>query len=99
MSEFHAVLSPSSADRWMTCTASVAATAEIPDTPSSFADEGTLAHELAANCLMKGHEPTDYIGKDITAPTSRGPIFGNVTREMADYVEMYTDYIRDLVDS
>lgn len=46
----HATLSPSSAERWTTCTASVAAiaAADLPkDDGSSYALEGTLAHELA----------------------------------------------------
>lgn len=55
MSTAHHKLSPSSAHRWMVCTASVAATADIPDRGSAYADEGTLAHELAA-AILTGRE-------------------------------------------
>lgn len=44
----HAVLSPSSAERWITCPASVQASELVPPGPESpYAQEGTIAHELA----------------------------------------------------
>lgn len=49
----HALLSPSSAHRWLACAASVAASQGIPDTPSEHALEGTLAHEIAAQALTQ----------------------------------------------
>ena len=50
----HAVLSPSSAHRWIACPGSVAlvATAGAPDTGSVSADEGTAAHEMAERILL-----------------------------------------------
>lgn len=47
----HAVLSASSADRWINCPPSVALTRDIPDEVSPFAAEGTKAHEIAEVCL------------------------------------------------
>ncbi len=52
----HSRLAPSAAKRWVNCTASVAYIKQesdrIPeDTSSSYADEGTLAHDWAANIL------------------------------------------------
>lgn len=49
----HALLSPSSASRWMRCPASVALSKGIPDRSSKWADEGTLAHEVAALMLVE----------------------------------------------
>lgn len=58
----HALLSPSSAVRWMTCPGSVALTKDMPDTSSKFADEGTLAHALAERALRDGKDAKEYIG-------------------------------------
>lgn len=43
----HAVLSPSSASRWMACTPSARLEQGFPNTSSSYADEGTLAHSVS----------------------------------------------------
>lgn len=105
MSEFHARLSPSGADRWMTCTASVEAEQGYEEKRSEFADEGTIAHALGETVLARVllHFDTrtahDYIGTEVEAPTARGTVKGIVTQEMADYVQMYVDHIvTDLVD-
>lgn len=47
----HAKLSPSSAARWLTCTASVAMEEGIEEKQSSYAAEGTYAHAL---CELEG---------------------------------------------
>ena len=56
----HAFLSPSAAHRWINCTAAPRLEASVPDTGSSYAAEGTLAH---AYCALKLKEflglPTD----------------------------------------
>jgi hypothetical protein len=49
----------------MTCHGSVLLSAGIPDTGSSYADEGTAAHFLAEQCLTTGDHPVAYIGKEI----------------------------------
>lgn len=42
----HAILSPSSAQRWLNCTPSARLELQFPDKGSAAADEGTLAHAL-----------------------------------------------------
>ncbi|MDL2318093.1 DUF2800 domain-containing protein [Eubacteriales bacterium OttesenSCG-928-A19] len=42
----HALLSPSAAERWLNCTPAPRLEAELPETTSSYAEEGTLAHEV-----------------------------------------------------
>lgn len=48
----HAKFSPSSAHRWMHCPASIAMEDGLPNTTSSYAEEGTRAHAVAAHCLQ-----------------------------------------------
>lgn len=43
----HALLSASGASRWLNCTPSAVLESKYPNTTSSFAEEGTVAHELA----------------------------------------------------
>lgn len=52
----HARLSPSSAERWMTCPGSVKLAEGIEDKGSSYAAEGTAAHELAEH-ILRGEMP------------------------------------------
>ena len=55
----HALLSPSSAHRWLACPASVAASAGLQDTPSEHAVVGTVAHDIAACALETGTDAPD----------------------------------------
>jgi hypothetical protein len=91
----HAMLSPSSAARWIPCPGSVALSRDIKDASSSFADEGTAAHELAAKCLIDGSSTQDCIGWVITV---NGTDY-TVDAYMADYVGGYVKRVRDLVES
>lgn len=88
----HAKLSPSGAHRWMNCPGSVEAEASYPDTSSSFADEGTLAHFLAEVSLTNG--------LDAKAAAETSEFAYNEHYEahfddsMIDYVQTYVDYVR-----
>lgn len=42
----HALLSPSAASRWLNCTPAPRLEADLPDSTSSYAAEGTLAHSV-----------------------------------------------------
>lgn len=60
----HAKLSPSAADRWMTCPGSVPLSAGIENKSSAFADEGTRAHKAAEELLLIG-APQDPISVEM----------------------------------
>lgn len=81
----HAKLSPSSAERWTVCPGSVVLSQGMPNPESPYAAEGTKAHALA-ECWLKGQNPTDkwFVSAD--------------AREMRDYVNVYTSFVRDLTD-
>ena len=53
----HSLLSPSAAHRWAVCTASVAMCKDCEESTSEYADEGTLAHELAYTMFKGLPEP------------------------------------------
>lgn len=51
----HAPLAPSSAARWINCPGSIKASSEAPLQPtSSYAEEGSYAHAVFAQCLLQG---------------------------------------------
>ena len=54
----HSLLSPSAAHRWAVCAASVAMSKDCGETDSEYADEGTLAHTLAAAIFNKEALPS-----------------------------------------
>ena len=49
----HAILSPSAAHRWLHCTAAPLLEKDMPDSSSTFAEEGTLAHAYCAKKLKE----------------------------------------------
>lgn len=62
----HAVLSPSSASRWLRCTPSAVAESKVTDQGSVYAAEGTLAHALCAEELLRRMgRPVDDVEKEI----------------------------------
>ena len=89
MAEVHATLSPSSADRWMTCPGSVALSEGYADSSSAAADEGTAAHELAER-ILRGAQGDALVG--LCAQN-----FVEWTSEMLQDVLRYTSSVQALV--
>lgn len=62
----HAVLSPSSAHRWLVCTPSARMEEAFPDESSAYAEEGALAHEYAEKVLrgmLQGNIPAELLDR------------------------------------
>lgn len=93
----HALLSPSSAHRWLVCTPSARLEATLPDTESEAAKKGTLAHEIAELKLRKYIEPMGP--RKFAAALKKfkeNPLY---EPEMDTHTDMYLDYIKSIVHS
>ena len=80
----HALLGASKAHRWMTCPGSIMLEQTFPEQTSFFAAEGTAAHALAEECLLKQKPPEYFIGVEF-----EGFI---VDEDMAHHVATYVDF-------
>ena len=91
MSSTHALLSPSSAARWLNCTLAPRLEATIPGTTSEYAEEGTLAHsvcEVTAKLRFKKIKKTSYNStiKDL----KKRELWSD---EMLNTAETYTEHL------
>lgn len=86
----HSKLSPSSAERWMTCPGSVRACEGLPDSSSPAAAEGTAAHELAER-ILRGEDGDALVGQQCA---ENGIVF---TDDMLRFVRIYTSAVQALV--
>lgn len=109
--DVHALLSPSGAKKWLTCSASLACEKDIPNTSGKAAVTGTACHTIAEvhlNAYIRGtalpleREVGAYVldeGKgQIKALIS--PMKGAVliTADMIEQVRKYTDYCKPIID-
>ena len=87
----HALLSASGASRWLNCTVSPRLEEGFPNESTSFAQEGTLAHEFAELNLKL---QLDEIGEDYyhhaATPLKASEYY---SEEMEEYVQKHIDYV------
>jgi len=85
---------PSSAHRWMRCAAAPRREAEYELRASSqYAEEGTAAHQLLAQCLRNDVEAGYYLGDQIKTP--EGSVWP-VNHDMVHAVQQALDYIAEI---
>lgn len=82
----HALLSASSAHRWLACPASAVAAEAYPPQDTAFTQEGTLAHEVAEWVAS---------GKSKSGPHLEKGRDDGVTPEMLEHAKGYRDYIQE----
>lgn len=80
----HAKLSPSSAHRWLVCSAAPSMEAGLPDTTSVYAEEGTTAH-AAAEAILRG---------DMEAISVMADEIDGKYPDMPGYVDDYVAYVQ-----
>lgn len=85
-SRAHALLSASSAARWLACPPSAVAAEAYPQQDTSFTQEGTLAHEVA-----------EIVAKVRLGMAAKLHWSEDATQEMIDCAETYADYIQELI--
>jgi hypothetical protein len=90
----HALLSASGAKRWLNCTPSAKLEEKYHEsTSSSYAAEGTLAHEIADITLrQRAGEVDDKVYAKELAKLKKSELFNP---EMLDYVEVYVNLIME----
>ena len=91
----HALLSASSAHRWLHCTGSPKLEQEFPDSTSVYAQEGTLAHEL---CELKLKKYTTVMPKG-TYTRAHNKIMKSELwqNEMEGTSETYLEYVKGIM--
>jgi hypothetical protein len=94
----HALLSASGSHRWLHCTPSARLEDSLPEEKSVFADEGTLAHEIAELKLRKTF--IDPMGKKTFDSKLKKlqlkPLYQD---EMLRHTDTYLEYISGIVHS
>lgn len=103
---YHAKRSPSSASRALSCLASSILNATVPNKSSAAGMEGTAAHFLAEQCLIRQVDANTMVGKHISINAGGDAQFKKseencfeVDEDMSEKVQFYLDYVRALSPS
>lgn len=85
----HALLAPSSSERWISCPPSAIKNAAVAGTSSSYAQQGTDAHALCEFKVKKA------LGHEVIDPT---PDLAYFDEEMAEHTDAYCEFIMEQVE-
>lgn len=89
----HALLSPSSAHRWLNCPLAPRLEATLPEKPSEYAKEGTIAHsvcEVSAKLHFKSIKKTEY--NKVIKKLKTDPLWDD---EMLRTAETYVEHLSE----
>lgn len=87
----HAVLSPSSASRWLSCTPSARLEMQYPDKAGDYAKEGTLAHEFGELRLKRYSGEID--NAEWTKKTTELVKDSLYSESLEEYADGYADFV------
>ncbi len=87
----HALLSPSSAKRWMNCPGSVTASRGVESPETVHSRRGTFGHDIAAKCLLAGCKAQAFFG----TKSADGEF--TFDEELVSAVQLYLDVVESLV--
>lgn len=96
MPDKHALLSASSAHRWINCTPSSVLESIFPDGGSTYAEEGTTAHALAE--LMLSYNNGDITKRTYNARLKKIQESEYYNTEMQTYIEDYARLVWEAVN-
>lgn len=95
----HALLSASSAKKWLNCTPSARLEDALPDEQSEYAAEGTLAHSICELKLAKQFTDKNMPDKTYKSRLNRlmkDPLY---SKEMDGFTDAYADYVTGIAYS
>lgn len=94
----HSPLGASNCERWWNCPGSVALIekCKVKDVPSKYAAEGTVAHSVAADLILKLLGRENVAVKQGAVRTADGFEF-MITEEMLSAVNVYVEHVTDLL--
>lgn len=90
----HSKMSASGSAKWLNCPGSIKAEEAFAKTSNPAAEEGTLAHELADQCLKNNQDAIEYVDRIISCESDGKVLTKLVDMEMANFVQEYLDYVR-----
>lgn len=91
----HALLSASASSRWLNCTPSVRLEEQFPDSTSIYAEEGTLAHEIAELKLRK-HFTEPMSQRTFNTRLNKMKKHDLYQEEMLKHTDTYLEYLQGI---
>lgn len=91
----HALLSASASSRWLACTPSVRLEEQFPESTSEYAEEGTLAHEIAELKLRK-HFVEPMTQKAFNTRLNKMKKHELFQEEMLKHTDTYLEYLQGI---